>query len=408
MTTPSSDDDRDLALDDALRPMRAVWLSMRDEEPPAGGLAELLAAARAQAEVMRPQVPWWRKALAMMQRPPVLALATVMVLLGGAVLVGSRREQLEAVPAVEQRELARSGETAPAVPPPAEAERGAGGADGAGAGAPAKGMFEDRKPNAGSEAAVSGAGSAGASVVAEPPRGTVVPPVRDGGGGPSGPSRPSAPTGGPAGVVAGTKGAGAARTDGDADGAATGSMPLSPGADEQANGAPADLKKGNDAGRVPAPVEKLSPGAGAPPMDDANHGEKSKDTLAAERVPPRVQAPVPPPPPVMAPKSSPQSAGKPDLQIAEDAEAVVAGNEAQISSTQPRTRTVTTDSNRNGSSAANTRRASLEQLAKQAETAASRGDCAAARAIVDRIRKLDATFHKERVQSNATVKRCVK
>jgi hypothetical protein len=181
-----------------------------------------------------------------------------------------------------------------------------------------------------------------------------------------------------------------------------------PAADERPNeSAPADLKRENDAGRAP---EKPEPGAGAPPMADPNRNdrnEKTKDKLAAERVPPRVQAPSPPPP-AIPPKSSPKPAVKQDLQIADDSESLVAGNEVQVSGSQPRTRTVTTDANRNGGNAANNRRASLEQLAKQAETAASRGDCAAVRAIVDRIRKLDATFHKERVQSNATVKRCVK
>ena len=38
------------------------WLSLPDEEPPERGLGELMAAARAKAEIMaRP--PWWKRVL---------------------------------------------------------------------------------------------------------------------------------------------------------------------------------------------------------------------------------------------------------------------------------------------------------------------------------------------------------
>ncbi|HMG20055.1 MAG TPA: hypothetical protein VK607_02015 [Kofleriaceae bacterium] len=76
--------------DPKLRAMRAVWLSMRDEDPPDRGLAELLAAARSKAEAMTPQPSWWQRLLAATRRPPVLALATAVVLITGAVLVGRR------------------------------------------------------------------------------------------------------------------------------------------------------------------------------------------------------------------------------------------------------------------------------------------------------------------------------
>ena len=74
--------------------MRAVWLAMRDEAPPERGLSELLAAARRRAEDMaeaRPPKPTrWQRLLAALRRPPVLALATAMVLIGGGVLIGRR------------------------------------------------------------------------------------------------------------------------------------------------------------------------------------------------------------------------------------------------------------------------------------------------------------------------------
>jgi hypothetical protein len=72
------------------RAMRAVWRSMRDEAAPERGMVELLAAARQKAEAMRPAPTLWQRMLAVMRRPPVLALATALVLIGGAVLVGRR------------------------------------------------------------------------------------------------------------------------------------------------------------------------------------------------------------------------------------------------------------------------------------------------------------------------------
>ena len=91
----SDHDDQDD--DPGLRSMRAVWLSMRDEEPPAAGLSGLLAAAREKADAMRPKtvVPWWQRALAVLRRPPVLALASVVVLLGGAIALTARNDDMK-------------------------------------------------------------------------------------------------------------------------------------------------------------------------------------------------------------------------------------------------------------------------------------------------------------------------
>lgn len=81
------DDEIDAEADESLRGMRSVWLSMRDEEPPSSGLAELMAAARSQAMAKKP-APWWQRALDVMRRPPVLALASAVILVAGAVVVG--------------------------------------------------------------------------------------------------------------------------------------------------------------------------------------------------------------------------------------------------------------------------------------------------------------------------------
>lgn len=94
------DDDED---DAQLKSLRAVWLALPDEDPPERGLAELMAAARVKAEQMtKPSV--WQRISALLRRPPMLALATVLVLIGGAVFIGQRHSKMEATPpALEQR-----------------------------------------------------------------------------------------------------------------------------------------------------------------------------------------------------------------------------------------------------------------------------------------------------------------
>lgn len=78
--------------DDELRGMRSVWLSMRDEEPSGQGMAALMIAARAQIAAQRPEPTWkraWSALTELLRRPPVLALATVVVIAGTAALVTS-------------------------------------------------------------------------------------------------------------------------------------------------------------------------------------------------------------------------------------------------------------------------------------------------------------------------------
>jgi hypothetical protein len=125
--------------DPQLKSLRAVWLSMPDEDPPERGLDALMAAARTKATEMsaapvaEDETPsWWQRFLAGLRRPPVLAFATVLVLVAGAVLVGNRHTKLDATapsggasPSSEdvptQAPTERSYETAPppaTMPPP--------------------------------------------------------------------------------------------------------------------------------------------------------------------------------------------------------------------------------------------------------------------------------------------------
>lgn len=93
--------------DPILKSMRSVWLGMRDEDPPERGLAELMAAARTQADVMKPaeKEPWWRGPFAFLTRPPVMAAAALVVVIGGAVaLKGRNVDDASMAPAIANRE----------------------------------------------------------------------------------------------------------------------------------------------------------------------------------------------------------------------------------------------------------------------------------------------------------------
>lgn len=115
---PGRDRDDDEIDDESLSSMRTVWLSMRDEDPPAGGMSALMAAAAAKATEMSPARPaWWQRALAQLRRPPALAFATVILLVGGAVLVTRNQDKMavkETAPAPREELRVQEQPVAPA------------------------------------------------------------------------------------------------------------------------------------------------------------------------------------------------------------------------------------------------------------------------------------------------------
>lgn len=159
--------------DGKLAAMRSVWLSMREEEPSGRGMAELLAAARGKAEAMAPKPSRWQRWAAALRRPAVLALATVLVLVCGAVLLGRRvrddgevMQRQVSAPAPIARGAAGEPATMPTAPSSVTAT-GGGAATKAGAMAagPAQDAAGDRGTTTSRSAAVSGAAVARDSAV---------------------------------------------------------------------------------------------------------------------------------------------------------------------------------------------------------------------------------------------------
>jgi hypothetical protein len=115
--------------DPQLRSMRAAWRSLPDEDPPERGLAELMAAARQQAEVMaEARTPWWKRAMQAMVRPPMLALATVVVLLGGLFVVTSTHKGVSPEPTPVEEKAAPEASPPPPTAAPATGGEAAGSA----------------------------------------------------------------------------------------------------------------------------------------------------------------------------------------------------------------------------------------------------------------------------------------
>lgn len=124
-----ADEDPD---DPQLKSLRAVWLSMRDsdEDPPDSGVSALMAAARSQASMMAAaKAPWWKRMFEQLRRPPVLALASLVVVIGIGVVLASHHDAMEKAPTtapVQEKELPHAnvdvGGAATLPPPPERAK----------------------------------------------------------------------------------------------------------------------------------------------------------------------------------------------------------------------------------------------------------------------------------------------
>lgn len=113
------DTDDELGLDESLSSMRSMWRDMADEEPSDRGMAALLAAAREKADQMRPKESWWAKLVDVLRRPPVLAMATVVVLIGGAVVISQRKDELKTESETASTSRGRDSREPVATPAPA-------------------------------------------------------------------------------------------------------------------------------------------------------------------------------------------------------------------------------------------------------------------------------------------------
>jgi len=152
-----ADDDMDDEGLEGLGSFRSMFREMPDEEPPQRGLAELMAAARVKADEMaKPSL--WERFLQTMRRPQVMALATIMILIGGAVFISQRKSEMDASPTASQE--ASLDETS------APARAVATGAAGSGM---AFGAEEEKQKKSDGEDRVGGAADQGAAAPAPDP-----------------------------------------------------------------------------------------------------------------------------------------------------------------------------------------------------------------------------------------------
>lgn len=340
-----------------LRAMRSVWFTMRDEDPPEGGLAELLAAARAKAETMQARPTLWQRLAAGLRRPPALALATVLVLVGGAVLLGRRGMDAPVLDhARAPSGMMEADPTASATPP---------------VGSPrADGSFAQGQtvanPAPADERAATRGGSSGDTATPEPAaeveaavKQTMTPdPAR---------SRPAAVA-----TAGGHRAADAepVATAGERPGGFTDDTVVPPAPPPPAHVAPRPEPT------LPAPSREVSASAPAP------EGASSSGDLAGTA---RSSRNAPPPADT---NDVARQAGKKASNEAKDDEAT----------SLPRDKAAAAPGASPG--------ASISQLYNQCESAAKRGDCAAVRRMVERIARSDRGY-RARVAKDSPVGKCL-
>ncbi|MDB4958510.1 MAG: hypothetical protein JWO36_6079 [Myxococcales bacterium] len=305
-----SDPTRDGDDDPQLRSLRAIWLALPDEEPPQSGLAQLIAAARVQAEHMgKPSV--WHRVFEMLRRPGVLALATIIVLIGGALFISRRSDQLESAPATVSVTTSRT-EGAPVAP-----------------------MERERAVVPEPEASAAVPGGAPGVVVEEKPPVTTVPKVEAASTVRVSPPKPAAP------IAKTDRHAGVQRSDLGA------------------------VNQGPASGRANGVVGGLA--AETAPVLDDNNGPPSKPYKAPMKKATKAPAMI------ATDDVAPEPTSQADLESSRDA------------AKQPE----------------------VAQLLAQCRSAATRGDCAAVRAIAQRIAKQNAVFYRDRVSKDAMITKCL-
>jgi hypothetical protein len=367
--------------DPQLRAMRAVWLTMRQEDPPGGGLAELLTAARAKAETMQARPTRWQRLLAGMRRPPVLALATVMVLVGGAVLLGRHADRVEVrgeVPGATSPAMDSALQAAPAT---GERPRAAGPA-----GLPELGTAsEAANATHGDGAGASDPGHVGGSTAAGSTtaslRGGEVAPGRgpekaDSTHGSAGPAETSMKAGSSSGSLASGRGSAAAYKD------LAPAPPRPPATDGFAahDDAPKLQRRGEAFGTQlrgdqPDPGASLAPRSAQPAEPAREHVPASEDDEAASATSKDESTP-------SSVDDAKQHAGRPEAAV--------------TSSTAPRvnaTRPVPSEGGR-------------AHLYQQCESAARRGDCVAVKRIVGRITTTDRGY-RARLAKDSAIAKCL-
>lgn len=320
--------DDDLDDDLQLKQLRSVWVSMRDEEPSDRGMAALMAAARTKAAELEQaaQPSWWQRIAASLRRPPVLALATVTVLLGGALIVTQRKDSMKSTAVVETNDEGY-------------------GYDGAAMKGPA---------GAGSAAAVE------STVIATPPE---APPADPAVAAPANADK----------VVRSEKDRADAkpskgRPTANATPTTTKPSPA-PGRerdDEYVGGAP---PPGMTAGGAKAPSTGTPRGAGSAPLAIAQDSDPAPAEESGGAAPSSKAETV-------------DSRPSPKKPIGRTPAPSIEGEDRQVTTT-------------------------LDQLVKQCETAAAKGDCPAVRALAQRIYSSSPTAYKTRIANKPAIVRCL-
>jgi len=338
--------------DDEFLEVRRAFREMQDEEPPAGGLADLMAAARAKAVEMAPakaaepeRVPWWRALL----RPPVLALASVVVLVGGALLIGRHDETKLAVEPMAGSAAAHAPSQDPGVA-----------SNGAAFGSAKPGVQLDEKQ----------ASDKPADVVAQQPSG-------------------AADQGGLANKNASVKTT--TRTD------TTNDRELSiPAPTSTPQGAPTNVPKPPPPRPVedPAPAPKLE-ATGSSKKDAASppgHAGRAGDASEADGLTNESRDEAPP-------------ATAPDART-------IDRRAPTRAATGTRTPTTTDTPRATEEAAAEPKHVvkapSVDQLVQQCRTAAARGDCPTVKVLAKTIERQNPSSYRDRVQTDESIARCLK